>query len=339
MATASVGRNAWQELCAHTTVRTLEAKQAPRPVVCINADATVRMCMETLAENNILSAPVVRGREILGFVDVIDLMGAGVRAFCAGSPGEETRCKAPQQRIPVDEALFRSAKFFQTKVVDLINLSGLDFPVTVRNEDSLVTAIRLLSNVGKPFFLHRAVVLNDDEEVAGILSQTDIVEWLREHLDQLERAIPELVTADIYKLGLVHACITLHVDAPLLNVFSVLFDNRVSGVALVDREGRLVANISATDFRGIIPSLFPVLQESALLFLTKGLQSLPRAPVTAQPHATLREAVTSISIAHVHRIYVVDRAARFLGVISLSDILALLCDLAEKGTPAAKTAD
>jgi len=140
-----------------------------------------------------------------------------------------------------------------------------------------------------------------------------------------------MLTADIYKLGLAHACITMRVDTPLSDVFSSLFDNRVSGVPLVDREGRLVANLSAADFRGIVPSLFPVMQEPTLLFLTKGLQSLPRAPVTAQQHATLREIVTSISIAHVHRIYIVDRAARVTGVISLSDVLGLLCKLAEPG--------
>lgn len=116
--------NAWQELCAHTTVRTIKARQAVKPIIVVSSDATAGTCMQTLADNNILSAPVVRGREVLGFIDVIDLVGAGVRAFSSGDIKEDLPADvwtARLARLPSDEALSRSAKFFSTPVTELMS--------------------------------------------------------------------------------------------------------------------------------------------------------------------------------------------------------------------------
>lgn len=80
------------------------------------------------------------------------------------------------------------------------DLSSWNFPVTVRNEDSLAHALQVLSNPGRPFKPHRAVILNEDGDVAGILSQSDVVAWLREHVDFLEHTVPELVRARLHTL-------------------------------------------------------------------------------------------------------------------------------------------
>jgi hypothetical protein len=74
--------------------------------------------------------------------------------------------------------------------------------------------------------------------------------------------------------------ITMSIDAPAITAFYLLHVNRVSAIALCDKSGKIVANLSASDIRvteisfysnaqGFEPSNFSAMMESCQIYLTK----------------------------------------------------------------------
>lgn len=53
----------------------------------------------------------------------------------------------------------------------------------------------------------------------------------------------------IKELALAHAPIVVRIDTYFSDALRLLYDNRISGIAIVDQEGRLSGNLSASDLR------------------------------------------------------------------------------------------
>jgi CBS domain-containing protein len=113
---------------------------------------------------------------------------------------------------------------------------------------------------------------------------------------------------------------TVAPDAALNDVAVTLADAHVSGLPVVERDGRLVGVISTTD---ILASEEEVEDEAAraALFESARVRDLmtPR-PVTIGPEASVKEAAQLLLSADVHRLFVVE-ADRVVGVLSTTDIL------------------
>ncbi|KAF8064683.1 hypothetical protein HT031_003485 [Scenedesmus sp. PABB004] len=149
--------------------------------------------------------------------------------------------------------------------------------------------------------------------------------------------------------------VAVHESVPALETFRALLAHRVSAVAVLAGLGatanmRLVGNVSATDLRHLRAGSFGRLALSVKDFLaTKPLApdtAIPlaappggaggaRAPVlmahapgvfTCQATASLEELVRTLGApTHgIHRVYVVDPDSRPAGVVTGSDVLALL---------------
>ncbi len=51
------------------------------------------------------------------------------------------------------------------------------------------------------------------------------------------------------ELNMVKSCLMVRFDRPLIESLSILVDNRVSGLAVVDWEFNIIANFSASDLK------------------------------------------------------------------------------------------
>jgi len=116
----------------------------------------------------------------------------------------------------------------------------------------------------------------------------------------------------------------VRIDSPFSDALQILYLNRVSGIALVDQEGHLRGNFSASDLRGILPDSFHMFYGSTLHFLCKGTQSYPKVPKSCLDTTTLGTALGMLVENHVHRLYIVDELDHPIGIVSLSDIIAVL---------------
>jgi len=102
---------------------------------------------------------------------------------------------------------------------------------------------------------------------------------------------------------------------------------KVSAVAIVDDNGVLVGNFSATDLKALgydnnmdsISGSDPLSSFVAKIKASAGGDY----PVAVEKTATTASVIKKFSSAGVHRIYVVDDARKPIGIVSLVDVIEL----------------
>ena len=134
-----------------------------------------------------------------------------------------------------------------------------------------------------------------------------------------------------------------------IEAFKIICDNQVSGIAIVDSNGKLVGNISASDLRVIFFILFVSffffdfflflvqqqvgydgkLMSKLLLSVQDFAKLIPKntdfpGPYCVRKTATVYDVVEIIRESRTHRVYVVDDEKHPIGVISLIDIIDLM---------------
>ena len=109
-----------------------------------------------------------------------------------------------------------------------------------------------------------------------------------------------------------------------IDTFRLMDNKHISGVAVVDASGAVVANTSSRDLKIFIKSprrstlLLPI---SRFLDEVRKDSSIEVPVVCCSPEDTLARAMSSIATTNVHRVYVVDAAKRPLRVITLTDVM------------------
>lgn len=122
--------------------------------------------------------------------------------------------------------------------------------------------------------------------------------------------------ADLMQLDLV----TVAPEASVAEAETMLAVNHLTALPVVDRDGRLVGVVSASD---IVAASVENDEASQLAALHSGtpVQALMTArPFTVGPEAEVREAARLMLYAGIHRLYV-TKDDRPLGVISTSDVV------------------
>jgi len=150
-----------------------------------------------------------------------------------------------------------------------------------------------------------------------------------------DRKVSDIMTRDVVTLeagGSVHEALTL------------MGENRVSAIPVVDRKGRCVGILSATDLvdmtRDVDDDLYhlDLVDSTSRRFLidrlshTLGEESIEtymsETLTTVLPDSTLANATRKILKAGIHHLPVIDEDDRLVGIISSIDILAEFADAA-----------
>jgi CBS domain-containing protein len=120
----------------------------------------------------------------------------------------------------------------------------------------------------------------------------------------------------------------------------LLSQAQVSGAPVVDAEGRCVGVLSATDFvhraqKGVRPGISQECVCSSWQIVdaeclpTEAVRDcMTKDPVTVSSAARLGELAQMMLDAHIHRVIVVDKNRRPIGIVSSIDILAAVAQAA-----------
>jgi len=121
----------------------------------------------------------------------------------------------------------------------------------------------------------------------------------------------------------------------VLEAFKRIWEKQISGLAVVNDEGKLVANISASDLLRtrvlpigeLIHDLYQPIK--ALLKIREDLKERvmmggePESkPVGVTSHDTLETCIQKCLENRIHRVFIQDDKERPIGLIALSDIIA-----------------
>jgi len=278
-----------------------------RKIATVLHNQKVSVAFEKLIEERILSLPVYLGRGKYGSsVDIIDIVHYVLNA----ASDEDVRAGR------LDGVL--NAKTCE----EIANISGRNAFLPVEQEMPLARAIELMSKKKKN--AHRISVIDAGGELLHILTQSQVLRFLYQNLDQF----PDIKNKSVADLHLVKRdVLTVTPNDQVKSAFEKMLTNHVSALAIVNEEGKPIGNFSATDLKliGMDGDLFAKMLGTVGEFK----QHIPVDGVVAQlisvtMDTPLDKVIQQFVVARVHRVYIIDPETQNLqGIISLGDLLSI----------------
>jgi len=304
-----------------------------RGAITVQTENTLPIAFKTLIDENVLGAPVVTGssNKFYGYIDLMDLVCYTITLF-------------PPTMNPIKDSIsdfFRKEeKFNQTTVREVIEFMKPGYTLrrdkmaeTIPKSHSLLHALEYIVRTGAS----RAALVNDHEQVDGIISQSMLVGWIYNHLDSNVKAISQVPVIQFARSSVV----TIDENQPAINAFKIMAETKISGLAIVNKSGELVDAVSVRDLRGMAPSADQFLRlwhplkdfkrEIRVLYSTK---TPMWTDLFLLPSDTFRKAITMFDEERVHRLFIVrsstDRVPTHM--VTQRDLLNFVTQLAF-GTP------
>jgi len=179
-------------------------------------------------------------------------------------------------------------------------------------------------------YVHRAAVTNEANDIVGLMTQSKLIEFLYHKRAELKDKMSSIRAVDIARSPVA----SVNMNQFVIDAFKQIWEQQISGVAVVDDEGTLVGNISATDLvrtrvkpvGPIIHDLYQPIKHFNNIRTTMSekvyMGDLPRyPPITVKSDDRLETIMETVVNNKVHRVYITDDALAPVGVISLSDII------------------
>jgi CBS domain-containing protein len=125
-----------------------------------------------------------------------------------------------------------------------------------------------------------------------------------------------------------------------IDAFARMHRERVSALGVCDASGALVANVSASDLRGLTPERLGALASDVADFVagdgneTAGFAAGAageKKPVTCLASETVRDVVERMVSRRVHHVYVCDEERRPVAMVTPNDVLGALADVLVEG--------
>jgi len=270
-----------------------------------------------LVKHNFLSVPVLQKTKSkwYGFVDMYDIVRFVVESF-----GASEELKNSEDWM----ALASSSEDFKQKTVNDI----MKYPISRRNPfhpiNSGYTLFSAIEALAREKGLHRVPIVDENRNLITVISQSQIVNILLRNLDILgEKKDKPVNQMDRYY----EEVVSIHQDGLAIDAFKTLVEKNITGLAVVDNDGKLKENISMKDLKAMSTDtrLFWRLYQTVHNFLLKVRKEThgdrPHTIVTVKPDDTLETVIKKLAEHKIHRVYIVDEQKKPVGVISLKDVL------------------
>ncbi|EJT75251.1 SDS23 [Gaeumannomyces tritici R3-111a-1] len=184
--------------------------------------------------------------------------------------------------------------------------------VTFDGEEPLSRGIEVLGSG-----IHRILVTSSNSDLVGILSQLKVLEFFWNEAVSFP-VIDRLYPAPLRELSLgTHQIIAINADRPLADALTLMNNEGLTSVAVVDNGLNVVGNISTADVRHLTSAAsMPLLESTCMNFISvilsergveKGRDSFPVFYVN--PYSTLAHTVAKLTATQSHRMWVVEGAS------------------------------
>ncbi|KAG0352392.1 cell separation during budding [Gamsiella multidivaricata] len=301
---------------------TLVEKQT---LVTIDADATVEDACEVLLKNGITSAPVYDNNRKLyvGMFDYGDLMTYILLLL------KKMEVPLEDQTMEMRDLIQRTSKSQNVPVKLASDLSGKD-------PFCMVTAETRLGSVVHDFGagIHRVAVMDAQENMMGILSQSSTLDYLMRHLSEYPQLQP-VMQKSLQQCGLTNGkVLSVNGEEKVLDALISMSTHGVSSLAVLDEQGMLLGNISMTDIKNLRTSWLWIscFQLVCKIRLSHGVESgedqYPILDVNVK--STFGYTLSKLQATKAHRMWVVNDSGCAVGVVSLTDVFRVLSGLIDE---------
>jgi len=294
-------------------------------IITINPEDSIPGVLEKLFTNRITSAPVVdKNNKLIGSISLVDII-LFVMNVCHTSQELAKFFGLPQEKekdfvdfteiknhLITDDEIQRSFGNPDSAAF-ITNYSRNNLLHVLPPTSSVVDIVQYLCE-------HHRVAIGDDE-LFDYISQSDIVKFLKE-----KNILGELGSKTIKELGLGSAnVISITPNQRVIEAFKKILLNKVSGIAVVDENSRLVGQISSSDLKCISQSgdminrLYETYHSYRKVLVEK--YNAPARLITVVPDTTFAQLVDILVDNKIHRAFVVKDDNILVSVISLTDVL------------------
>jgi len=263
--------------------------------------------LRSMSEARVLGAVITDSAKpgVLGFVDVLDLM-----VYILDSVSESTKDITKET---IQNLKWEGQCFSRVASGDLINYSNNDPFVTASPNTNLLECVTLFAKA------HRLAVM-DGNKIINVISQFDILEFLATRGILIGHKVDRpIVQAGLGPLG----ASSVKKDVNVIDVLRYMKNSNLSGVAVVDNDGKMIANFSAADLLGLNENNFQLLSLPVHDYLTR-IHGFPKPPVFCNVNDTVEVVMLRMLVHKVHRIYITDESMSASGVITLTDLMQFL---------------
>jgi CBS domain-containing protein len=188
-------------------------------------------------------------------------------------------------------------------------------------------------------------VVDDDGNIVNIISQSFLSSFVYRYRNK--SPYDEALSRPLGFVG-THPVIAVKADTPVSECLETLDSNHLTGMPILDANGRVVGNFSGTDLRYYLKEpTNDKLELGALEYITKNRNSRPKhapgfgrpAVVSLLPTDSIVDAVAAIAEHKIHRVYIDGSSDddgpgdpdRFLSVLSIVDLIRILIHDGESG--------
>ena len=112
--------------------------------------------------------------------------------------------------------------------------------------------------------------------------------------------------------------ISVNQDTTAIELAKILYENRISGVPVVDEKGCLIGVVSEKDLLSII--------FSGNISTTKVSEIMTKNPISFTPETDLDKISLTISERGFRRVIIVDNKNKVVGIVSRHDIIKIVLD-------------
>ncbi|PSK35316.1 hypothetical protein C7M61_004774 [Candidozyma pseudohaemuli] len=305
-------------------------------LVAINRTYSVQKAFETLISHNLTSLPVLCTADssdlsnCLSF-DYLDLNTyllmimnkIAISDLCVDDIPDEhgdPHALTPAQKHEKLHQLVAKAKKGEEVPVDFIVRLHPKTPfVRLKDGESLFRAVEAFGNG-----VHRVAIVDSANKITGILSQRRTIRFLWENARRFP-SLEFLLNSSLQDLKIGStAPITIQGDQPLIEALQKMFDERVSSLAVIDKNKSLVGNISIVDVKNVSST-----KNSHLLFkpvtnfisynlsqkgIERGQDQFPIFHVSQQ--SSLGRVIAKLVATESHRLWIVENRGSHLGSAS-----------------------
>jgi len=279
----------------------LEFIASKKELIFVDQEDSVSQAVDKMREQNIHCVPVwdSKGEVFVGMVDMADI----VRIAALGLTDDRNEMNFHE--------LYNHYAFSVEKIGEVVSKSQRCGGIVVLDSgESIANAMRVLVEC------HHVLVRCHN--IFHICSQMDVVKYL-----SLDSNLGDVGKRKISELGMVGpvGAPTVGSEIRATDAFGKMVQHKVNAVAVVDGDGLLVANLSASDLRGISDrnigdAMLPVLE-----FLERQHGKKPPVPVTAKAGDHLEDVLPKLIAARVHQIWITNSAGIPIGIVTLEDII------------------
>lgn len=298
--------------------------QPPRKIVFLETEEHPVQAFQRLVSAGLLSAPVwdSKAKQWRGFLDMRDLIDFIVLCHdTLDKKAGDTRHSPLTLKLSGSDFL-TAALHAASHTPEVATPAYIDSPeptvmqdpvraitlpyLSARNKftpvyttDSFAKVCEVLSHRD----VHRVPLLDEEGNLIDILSQASLIRWMSAHLEELKKlGHPLDQTVGELKLA-TSPVITVRTNDSVVDTFRLMEKKGLSGVAVVDGEGRILATTAAADLKLFLqaPSM-SVLRSTVLEYLNEIYRVRPRtgrSPVFHHP-ALLEDPRAAFLNSHHH---------------------------------------